>query len=310
MNQKIKVFSKKLGRLDIFKTISLSLVDRWLHKLALRHIKSNHPQVAIFAFDFVGSQINLHGVYEVEELDTFFEWIDTRLDLNFFDGVALDIGANIGNHSLYLAKRFNKVYSFEPNSRTFKVLKVNAELAPNIECFDFGLSNSDCEMSVQVDKSNLGGTTILHDNKVEAAQVINLRRLDSLSMTDGNVKIIKIDVEGHEYEALQGAKQLIKDNQPVILFEQHTRDFKNGVSKVIGLLEEYGYSRFATVRKFPRTPNTMITPVRWALNVLGRCVFGSEMRVLVERRPEPGFHTFIAALPDSFKLDSNTSHSQ
>ena len=80
--------------------------------------------MAIFSFDHIGHKINLDGVYERNELDFLFEWLATHSP-DVFNGTAIDIGANIGNHSLYLSNYFEKVVSFEPHPRTFKLLEIN-----------------------------------------------------------------------------------------------------------------------------------------------------------------------------------------
>ena len=47
--------------------------------------------------------------------------------LSYFNGTVLDIGANIGNHSLFFSNYFYKVLSFEPHPKIFKVLAINTE---------------------------------------------------------------------------------------------------------------------------------------------------------------------------------------
>jgi len=55
------------------------------------------------------------------------------------------------------------------------------------------------------------------------------------------ISLIKIDVEGHELAALRGAKELIKKNKPIVLFEQLSSEFSNGTSKVLEYLKELDY---------------------------------------------------------------------
>ena len=71
------------------------------------HNKSikKYPNLAIFAFDRIGAEISIYGIYEKEILerlkDCIFNIIDTQ------NSVCLDVGANIGNHTLYFAQFFN-----------------------------------------------------------------------------------------------------------------------------------------------------------------------------------------------------------
>ena len=53
----------------------------------------------------------------------------------------VDIGANIGNHSIAFSKISKKVYSFEAHPRTFEILKFNTDKYKNIKIFNIGISN-------------------------------------------------------------------------------------------------------------------------------------------------------------------------
>ena len=92
------------------------------------------------------------------ELSTLFAWFSARHP-EVFDGIAMDIGANIGNHALYFSDYFRWVHCFEPNPRTFKVLALNAELASNITCFNVGISDSDRVAHMSTPSSNVTSGT-------------------------------------------------------------------------------------------------------------------------------------------------------
>ena len=289
------VFSRTLGRSDIFKSISISVLDRVLSKISRKHILDNRKQLVVFSFDLVAQHINLSGVFEVEELDTFFDWIKL-ISPKIFDGLALDIGANIGNHSVYFSDLFNKVYSFKPNHRTFKVLSLNAELANNVTCFNFGISNVEGKAALRFEKDNIGGARIV-GTPGTSFQTIELRTLDSVISEHEKVNLIKIDIEGHEHSALLGAREVIVRNHPVILFEQHVSDFVDGKSKVVELIKEYGYSKFFIIKKYPRPASGMKTYFRWPYLALAGLVAGPKMKVELKTEIEPDFYEFIVALP-------------
>ena len=80
-----------------------------------------------------------------------------------------------------------------------------------------------------------------------ASCAVVFKTLDSLMDAQDPVRLIKIDMEGHEYPALRGAEQAIGGHRPVVLFEQLASEFKGGCSPVIELLRSYGCRRFATV---------------------------------------------------------------
>lgn len=91
----------------------------------------HHPQFAVFSSDLIGQGINLYGYWEYEELTALAQWLQAE---GHTGGTLLDVGANIGNHSVFLARHFDTVHAIEANPRTFALLALNATLAPNIYC--------------------------------------------------------------------------------------------------------------------------------------------------------------------------------
>ena len=77
---------------------------------------------AIFIGDYVSNKILLDGIYEGRELNALDQLVFCHLPR---DSVALDIGANIGNHTAYFARYFSRVIAFEPNPMVFAVLSAN-----------------------------------------------------------------------------------------------------------------------------------------------------------------------------------------
>ena len=96
------------------------------------HNKSikKYPNLAIFAFDRIGADISIHGIYEKEILERLKGCIFNKIDTQ--NSVCLDIGANIGNHTLYFAQFFKQVYSFEPHPEIFELLKFNVRKYNNV----------------------------------------------------------------------------------------------------------------------------------------------------------------------------------
>lgn len=161
------------------------------------------------------------------------------------DAVVLDIGANIGSHTVYWALERNakKVYSFEPFAQTFDILSINIALnhLENIVVLsNKGLSNEVCNAKVKSfwDR-NIGGTSFMKDNDGG----YNFVPLDSIEIPE-KIDLIKIDVEGHEMETLQGAKSTIIKNKPVIVIE--TFDKKE---QVANFLTSCGYELVDTIRE-------------------------------------------------------------
>ncbi len=72
------------------------------------------PQVACFAFDHISTEITVRGRFERPALEFFCSQLFNRMQNR---RLCLDVGANIGNHSLAFADHFDRVLAFEPNPR-------------------------------------------------------------------------------------------------------------------------------------------------------------------------------------------------
>lgn len=142
-------------------------------------------------------------------------------------GTFLDIGANIGWHTLGLAEiagEAGKVHAFEPRRPTVDHLRNTIDcngLGGTVGVFDCGLWNETSTLKLVFDPNsqNPGGSFVTREPGVSDTQDIQLRKLTD--MVSGPVDFIKIDVEGAEPKVLEGAEALIGDFKPLILAEIH-----------------------------------------------------------------------------------------
>lgn len=294
-----KIFTKKVNfnLLDHFLT---NFARKILEKKATKFIKS-HNQMACFVFDHIANEINLTGVYEGTHLSILSDWLQKTYP-NHLNGTAIDIGANIGNHSLFFSSLFKNIISFEPNQKTFNLLQFNSFLKENIKCLNYGISSSQKEAHFKIHQTNIGGSSIV-ENSDSQTITIQLNSLDYFIHDDINVKLIKIDVEGHEYEAIIGSKNTIQKNKPIILFEQQENELINGSSKVIELLKELGYNHFLTIEEktifnflSSRRIRNFINTLVWG--ILGKKYFIAEHIFLKAK-----FYPFIIAIHSSDQIE-------
>lgn len=301
---KTTLFVKRIASPNVLRKIQRFYLERKLNKLASDHLE-RRQQLVVFSFDYVSTAINIDGIYEIDELEVLFEWLNLLNSDEIFEGSALDIGANIGNHSLYFSSYFTEVLSYEPQPLTFELLKLNSRLAANMKCFNFGLSSSDKKESFVVDQKNIGGSRIVAEGCPQGVN-LHLKTLDSvIDEALSRVKLIKIDVEGHEYDVLLGAKEVIQRNQPIIIFEQHESDFIGNTTRSIDLLKSFNYSSFAYVEKSPSPPNVIPVFFRLIYSTIFRLIRGSSRAVVMVDEFQPKFYPFIIAIPDW--LDPNIS---
>ena len=160
-----------------------------------------------------------------------------KLLVNDEAGTVLDIGANLGSFCLPLAKKISKhtYHAFEPQRIVYYQLCGNTFInsLDNVHCHNFGLSNKrdrfEIEMPDYSKETNIGAFSIDEDtraNDYECATVGNVEPMVVFPLDDGqhkNVRLIKIDVEGHELEVIKGGMKTIKNNNyPPIIFEAWT----------------------------------------------------------------------------------------
>jgi len=147
--------------------------------------------------------------------------------------VCFDVGANIGYVSAYLAQRSDvaKVFSLEPDPKSFAVLERNSEYYSKIvplekgagsspdavQSFWLGASNSAHNMSTAAgqDKPHPGDAI---DSLLDSPIEVQFTSIDAVS-TDSNVGLIKIDVQGGEPSVLRGAWLTIERNLPLLWIE-------------------------------------------------------------------------------------------
>jgi FkbM family methyltransferase len=139
--------------------------------------------------DHIDRMILVEGWYELQALN----------DMSQYSGVFVDCGANIGNHSKFMAEHGFKVYSFEPSDRNFNRLKK----VKGIKRFKCGLGNREMTGWMLVrNKFNRGEDTLL-----AGAAGVHIKTLDSFHLKPD---VLKIDVEGMELDVLEGAEETLK----------------------------------------------------------------------------------------------------
>ena len=191
----------------------LSFFVGWvIDRRALQFYRRGFRQLAIFSHDYVGNRINIDGVYDLEELNMVFYWlVENRVEMD--NSVAIEIGANIGNHSLFFSDYFSEVHAFEPNPRTFELLSINCR-QKNIICHMVGLAAKQAESFIVEYPPNIGGSKVNqneHDrNDLSPRRKITLDVLDNVTSEIKNILLLKIDVEGFELEVLKGAENVFK----------------------------------------------------------------------------------------------------
>jgi FkbM family methyltransferase len=290
------IFENVLGYSDFFNKIIRGIILKILQYKKLGYLKK-YPRLVTFAFDDISNIINIDGLYEKRELETFFSWIKSK-KISFKKASAIDVGSNIGNHTLYFSRFFKKVFSFEANKDIFQVLNLNVRSKKNIKVYNYAVSNQNKKGFLDIDVTNISGSG-LSNNKKNFSQNIKCKKLDSLFKNKKKIQLIKIDVEGKELQVLLGAKNILFNNRPIILFEHHLQNFdKNGNSKCISFLSSMGYKNFATIGSIPSVSTKNSFAIKLLKNLISFFFYRMKMAVRLQTDISPNFYPFIVAIPD------------
>jgi FkbM family methyltransferase len=178
-------------------------------------------------------------VRETEKIKIFLD-----LSLRIKDPVLVDIGACFGTYSFITL--FNpdlKVQAFEPYPKMIEYMKdiIHLNNIPNITVNEFGLSDQERKCDMQFGSSfnraelklNVGTTNIRQDTDgnyiFKALDSLNIQKMD----------LLKIDVEGHEIEVLQGAAETLKRCKPIYIQIEIHNQKKDRKEKLNSILSTY-----------------------------------------------------------------------
>jgi FkbM family methyltransferase len=161
-------------------------------------------------------------------------------------GVAVDVGANEGLWVYHFQKVAAEVIAFEPSHALADNLERKS--ADNVRVERIALSNASGTATLRFPRKQRAWGTIekangLHRTDHEVlSQIVNVRTLDSYELP--RVDLIKIDVEGHEYSVLEGARDTLERCQPSIIVEVEESHNPGSFTKVREFLEGRGYHGF------------------------------------------------------------------
>ena len=182
--------------------------------------------------EVIGRSILTMGVYDLIVAESLKRLLEPE---DFF----LDIGANIGYFSRLALSYGAKIKSFEPHPIIYQKLSENLNGLPGEkELLNIALSDKKGEFSLYVpqDFEKNEGIASLEFMENSTEVKVSTERLDSLGLD--KIKLIKIDVEGHELSVFKGASSLLEQKRiENIVFE----DFNGASSPSIQYLQDYGY---------------------------------------------------------------------
>ena len=187
---------------------------------------------------YVGRSLDLYGEFSEGEVELFRQVVKPN-------SVVLDIGANIGCHTVFMAQAMEnsgRIIAIEPQRLTYQMLCANVALNSlfNVQCFNYAVGDTEGTVLVPVlnpaSNLNFGGMDV---RQFENGEPIKKITIDSLGLPA--CQFIKLDVEGMEILALNGARETVAEYKPVMYIEN---DRKENSDDLIRLIASYGYRMY------------------------------------------------------------------
>jgi FkbM family methyltransferase len=159
--------------------------------------------------------------------------------------VVIDGGAHVGLWTLPLARLFKRVLAFEPQTDNADCLEANCAGWQNVIISRKALSDREGEGDLRGNRGKTVGWSLSRFRDEQTGQAVPLVRIDSLAL--GKLDLVKLDVEGHEFETLMGGEQTIREHRPVIVIEEKL----DPEYRASALLEQWG-ARCTYTKKYDK----------------------------------------------------------
>jgi FkbM family methyltransferase len=182
----------------------------------------------LFGMTYLGEKRNLidahilkYGAHEKPELYFLRSVIG--------GGVFLDVGANTGQHSLFMSRYAKEIHAFEPYepvlARFREMVKLNG--ITNVAIHPMGLGSEDAKLPFYEpppDNQGVGSFVQGWDGNKASGKALAIvngdRELKRLGV--GRIDLVKMDIEGYEKPALEGLRETLIKSRPIIVFELST----------------------------------------------------------------------------------------
>jgi FkbM family methyltransferase len=188
---------------------------------------------------YVGKSIEKYGEFSALEMQLLTQLCQPG-------DTVIEIGANIGAHTIEIARRVGPegwVLAFEPQRMVFQALCANVAInsLTNVDCYCAAMGRERGSINVpEMDpalSNNFGGVSLLGDESGRLVECFPLDQFVSLPQ----LRLIKIDVEGMESDVISGGKKLIEKFKPFLYVEN---DHPEKSENLIRLIDSLGYRMY------------------------------------------------------------------
>ncbi len=169
--------------------------------------------------------------------------------------VILEIGANIGYYALLESTLMNgtgKIYAVEPNKKNYRILKKNVEqnMLKNIEPYNFAFGERNGNAKLYLSKG-YNTHSMIKGNYHIGAEDVKQMKVDTFLKGRDAPTMIRMDVEGYEYQIIKGMKKTLKTGCNILMEIHPDILSRKQIMEILNLLETNDY-KIKTVIVDPR----------------------------------------------------------
>jgi FkbM family methyltransferase len=219
---------------------------------------------------YIGKSLAEYGEFSKEESDLFTSILRPG-------DIALDVGANIGAHSIAMANAVGDkglVYAFEPQRMCYYSLCANVAMngLRQVICLQQAVSDKPGVMKIPeldfMKPGNFGGLEIYHEWNAPGTCQVKVVTVDAMNLP--SLRFMKVDVEGMETAVLDGARETIQKFRPILNLECDRQD---QFPYLIAMLRQMNYVLYIHCPPLYSSENYFKNEINYFGNIVSKNIF-------------------------------------
>lgn len=250
-------------RVRLFKRLANSQRGR---KMLLDFLPANIREVTVDCGDhritvspheMIGRHVIATGGFTRDSVRHVLDALDRRGLLPREGGCVLEVGANIGTHTLYLAltRRFDTIVAVEPDPRNLRFLRRNVEdngLGDLVRIMECAAGEAEDQLTLHRVDGNFGNSSFLHARPTDSGVVVPVKPVDAILRDAGipvdTVSLVWMDIEGFEPQAFRSMEALLSRQVPIYLEFSPRFYGPDGTATFVRFIEQYYRHCIVTAR--------------------------------------------------------------
>lgn len=257
-----------------------------MEHFAIEYCASRHTKAEAVYFP----DINDHIVNVIQRSGTFYEsdLLEHLLLSVPRKGVFVDVGANIGNHTVFFAKYMaSRVVAIEPHPHNFEILNsvIMKNGLTNVQTIKtaVGCEKGTATLSLPEGfENNAGSYAISPGSPGQDSVEVTVDSLDTILSQhiedQQEITLIKIDVEGYEEQVLKGARYILENHRPHLVVEIHSAEQHETIEKQLASMGYRVLGRFCASPTYHFACYSATQYVAWRLRKKARQVISRVRR--------------------------------